>query len=241
MSQPYFQTIAVTAAASLLLVFTACLGSVNHKPGETRTESKSVELPKAEIVHAEISMAAGDLKLRGGATKLLDGDFRSNVDSWRPEVKYEESGLRGQLTVRQHEGGRMGGDTVNEWTIRLNDKTPLDLEVKVGAGEAHLDLGGLTLRTVNVKMGAGESEILLGPEPKRGYDLNVRGGVGEATIRIPKNVGVIAHAAGGLGGIDVKNMTKDGDSYINEAYGKAKVTVRVDVKGGVGQINLLSE
>ncbi len=31
---------------------------------------------------------------------------------------------------------------------------------------------------------------------------------------------------------------KDGDAYVNDAYGKSAVTIRVDVQCGIGQVNL---
>ena len=235
-----FRAVAVVAAAPFLFLPAGCVGLINSPVGETRTESQSIELPKAEIVHAELKMAAGELRLRGGAAKLMEGEFRYNVDKWKPEVRYEQTGFRGQLTVTQSGSGTTG-NVVNEWTIGLNNGIPIDLDTTLGAGEAHLDLGGLTLRSVNVKMGAGQSEISFSSDPKHSFDLNVRGGVGEATVRIPKNVGVIAKAKGGIGEISVRGLTKDGDSYVNEAYGKAKVAIHVDVQGGVGQINLYSE
>ncbi len=230
----------MAAIASLALTLTGCIVSTTPT-GETRTESHSIDLPKAEIVHAEIKMSAGDLKLRSGATKLMDGEFRYNVDAWKPQVKYEQTGFRGQLTVEQ--GGTAGttGQVVNEWSIRLNDGIPIDLEAKLGAGEARLDLGGLTLRSANIKMGAGTSEVSFSSEPKHSFDLTVRGGVGEATIRIPRSVGVIAKAKGGIGEINVRGLTKQDGSYVNEAYGKSKTVVNVDVQGGIGQINLYSE
>jgi hypothetical protein len=65
--------------------------------------------------------------------------------------------------------------------------------------------------------------------------------VGEANIRLPKNVGVIVHASGGLGTIDAHGLKHDGDEYTNELYGKSPVTIRLKVEGGVGRIVLTQE
>jgi hypothetical protein len=43
---------------------------------------------------------------------------------------------------------------------------------------------------------------------------------------------------GGLGKINAKGLNRAGDSYVNDAYGDSDVTLKVDVEGGVGQINL---
>ena len=67
---------------------------------------------------------------------------------------------------------------------------------------------------------------------------SIQGGVGRATVRLPSDVGVRASAEGGIGAIHVHGMKKDGDDYVNDAYGKSPVTVKVKVEGGVGEINL---
>ena len=62
--------------------------------------------------------------------------------------------------------------------------------------------------------------------------------MGKATVRLPSDVGVRASAHGGIGAINVHGLKKDGDDYVNEAYGKSPITVTVHVAGGVGEINL---
>ena len=37
---------------------------------------------------------------------------------------------------------------------------------------------------------------------------------------------------------NAKGLKKVGDSYVNDAYGESDVTLDVDVRGGVGEINL---
>jgi hypothetical protein len=43
---------------------------------------------------------------------------------------------------------------------------------------------------------------------------------------------------GGLGSVDAPDFKKDGDEYVNDAYGKSKVTVEVHVTGGIGEVYL---
>jgi hypothetical protein len=49
---------------------------------------------------------------------------------------------------------------------------------------------------------------------------------------------VRASAHGGIGAIHVHGLKKEGDAYVNEAYGKSPITVKVEVAGGIGEINL---
>src|SRR5262249_14954995 len=118
---------------------------------------------------------------------------------------------------------------------------PLDFRVEFGAGEGHLNLGSLTLRTVEIEMGAGALNVDLRGHPASDYSVRVRGGVGECTVYLPKGVGIAATASGGLGEIAVTGLRKSGDRYVNDAYDRAAVRIRLDVHGGVGSIKLIAD
>ena len=45
-------------------------------------------------------------------------------------------------------------------------------------------------------------------------------------------------AEGGLGQINAEGFWREGQAYVNDAYGDSDVTLHVDVRGGVGHINL---
>jgi hypothetical protein len=57
-------------------------------------------------------------------------------------------------------------------------------------------------------------------------------------VRLPRDVGVEVHAKGGIGEVRPGELKKEGDAYVNDAYGKSPVTLRVNVEGGIGEINL---
>jgi hypothetical protein len=213
-----------------------------ERPGELVDETESVERGKAEIVHVELSMGAGQLVVEGGTEKLMEGEFRYNIPSWKPEVHYEEDALRGRLSVKQGAGSASMGKATNEWHVWLSDKTPLDLEVKCGAGESRLDLRGMNLRSVEVKMGAGRVELDLRSEHPREFEVEVEGGVGEALIRVPKDWPVEARARGGLGNVDIRGLNREDDGvWVSPARGAGKPALRLNVRGGIGEIKIYAE
>ena len=114
-------------------------------------------------------------------------------------------------------------------------------EAKFGAGEADLNLGSLSLRSLDVEMGVGELKLDLRGNPKRSYDVRIRGGVGEATVRLPKDVGIEADAQGGIGGINATGLRKENGRYVNDAYDSAKTKIHLNIRGGIGNINLIAE
>jgi len=210
--------------------------------GPVQTESRAVELGGAESARVEVRMGAGDLNIAGGAQKLMEAEFRYDRPSWKPDVRYDVSGLKGVLTIQQPQGHSFNtGNAKNEWNLKLNNDARIDMTVALGAGEGHLDLGTLALKGLDIEMGAGELRVDLRGSPRRSYDVRIRGGVGDANIYLPNKAGIIADVKGGLGAISAHGMEQRGDSYVNSAYQKSEITIHLDVKGGIGSINLYAE
>ena len=205
--------------------------------GETRRETITLDLDKATTVHARLSMGAGELRVKSGTQKLLDGTFVYNVPDWKPVIDYRPDG---QLNITQpSHGGNAFGNTVYEWDLALNGDVPLDITASLGAGEANLELGRMNLGSVDVNIGAGEVTVDLRGEPKRGYSVQIRGGVGETTVYLPKDVAISATATKGIGDINVDGLERRDGVWVNPDRVSAPVTVRLDVKGGIGEIKLV--
>jgi hypothetical protein len=215
-------------------------GGTKQQVGKMQHVSKSVDPKDAQSARAQLKMGAGELNITGGADQLMEGEFSYNVKAWKPEVSYNVSDKKGELVVRQGsaEGGGLSGGARNEWDISMNDEVPTDLVVRLGAGESNLDLDSLTLTGLDLRMGAGKTTVDLSGDYAKGFDAIIEGGVGEATILLPSEIGVKAKAEGGLGGINAKGLKKVDGAYVNDAYGESDTNLSIDVKGGVGEINL---
>jgi hypothetical protein len=207
-------------------------------PGEVRKESKAVALGAAHTVKVSLNMKAGELKVGGGASGLMEADFTYNVPEWKPEVNYEVSGDVGNLELEQPGSASSTGNTRNEWDLRLSNKTPIEMTVNMGAGRATLTLGGMALSRLELNMGAGETTVDLTGNWKKDLSAQIHGGVGRATVRLPREAGVYVVAQGGLGSINASGFQRQGDAYVNDQYGKSPITLRIEVEGGVGEINL---
>jgi hypothetical protein len=205
-----------------------------------RTEKRSVDRGQVEAVRAVINMGAGELRVKGGAAKLLEAEFRS---AYPPEVTYDAKGSRGLLEIRspKKQGwSSHGGD--NTWTLNFDSQTPLDMEVHLGAGETQLDLSGVALRSLEVHMGVGELKLNLDGDYKRDVDVEVHGGVGRAEIRLPRKMGAQVDAKGGLGSLNTRGLKKEeGGRYVNAAYENSTKQVRCKVRGGIGEVELIGD
>jgi hypothetical protein len=227
--------IALVLLAALLL---AGCGS-GARVGALQSVSQSVELGDAKSVRVEINVGAGDLKVTGGAEKLLQADFSYNVAKLKPEVGYTD----GTLVVRQPDGGGLPvlrdiTDYRNEWSLRLYDQVPMDLRVNMGAGASDLQLAGLSLTGLNVKLGAGKSTIDLNGDWVRDLEVTINAGAADVSVRLPRDIGVRVEVDGGAARIEAPGLRQDGHVYTNAADGVSDVTLHVDIKAGIGRINL---
>ena len=209
---------------------------------EMQHSTRIVDLQNAKTARARLEMGAGQLTIMSGTNGFLDANFDYSSDYDAPHVDYNVSGGEGDLKVSQESHGPHFGRSRNDWTLRFNNDVPLELRVDMGAGQGNLHLREIPLTRLDLHLGAGQVDVDLTGDRKADLTADIQGGVGEANIRLPRNVGVIAHASGGIGSIDAHGgLHKDGDSYTNDAYGKSRITIRLKVSGGIGQINLTQE
>ena len=234
------RSVVLFVAAVAAAFFLGASGPQRVEVGELQTESRSVDPENADSVRANLRIGLGELNLTGGADSLMEADFAYNVAAWQPGVSYEMVGDTGELSVQQQGLGEglPGPDARNEWDLRFNDAMPMDLRVQMGGGVSDLDLDSLTLTGLNLDVGAGATTVDLTGDWERDLSAVVRGGAGELTMLLPSQIGVRVNAETGLGRINADGLRKQGNAYVNDAYGDSEVSLEVRASGGVGQINL---
>ncbi len=231
--------LAAGPVAGVVLFAAACeMPSLGTR--EVQTVTREVELDGAESVDVELRMSAGELTVRGGAAKLVEAGFRFNVPEWEPVVDYR-AGERASLRIAQPDRSISLGRTENTWELRLNDTIPLSLELHLGAGRATLDLRTLPLSDLVIHQGVGELDLDLRGTPRGSYAVRVNGGVGSARIRVPPSVGIVATATGGIGSSEVRGLERRGDTWHNPGHEDDAVQIRLDVKGGIGEIEISAD
>ena len=230
----------VIAALTGLLGFggSAC---VLVEAGPLEHEEATIDLDHARRTRVTLQMGVGELDVRGGSAKLVQAKFAYNVNHWKPNVRYTVAGSQGELEIRQTSDRGAFGNAENRWDVALNDAHPIDLVTHFGVGRATLSLGTMNLIGVRLHVGVGEVEVDLRGTPKESYRVDINGGVGAATIHVPSHVNIDARARGGIGGIDVRGLTLESSGrWVNRAAPADAPTIRLDIKGGVGEIRIVA-
>jgi len=205
-------------------------------------QSRTVERQGAKSVHAAIEMGAGELSVSGGSSNLLDANFDYRGSSATPNVDYHVDDGKGDLLISEGDSdNHIHTTSDNNWTLRLARDLPMDLKVDMGAGEGRLQFRDMDLTSLEINMGAGSVDVDLTGDRKQDLRADIQGGVGRAEIRLPKKVGVVVNASGGIGTVVAHGLKHEGGEYTNEAYGKSPITIHLNVQGGVGLIDLVGE
>jgi hypothetical protein len=232
----------VCAGLALWFSLIACGLTNTTRVSELKTETQSVHLGSASAARVQIEFPAGELKVEGGATSLMDASFRYNVSDWQPQVKYTENGAQGELLVSQQGDDQLpiGGGLVNEWTIQLANDVPVDLTILTGAGNAELNLGALDLASLNIQTGAGVTKVNLDGTWQHDLDVSIEGGVGELTVNLPAEMGVRVDMETALVSVTANGLIKEKDGYVNKAFGTAPYTLNLKLQAGVGSVVLVA-
>jgi hypothetical protein len=225
--------------AVLFLLSTGCI-SIGRDAGPTSTSNEEIDAGSAEVVRADIHMGSGDLHLTGGAPKLLSGSFRYSDTVGRPIVHYDVTSSRGHLTVDSPNSSSIR-NKVNDWTLHMGSRVPLDMNVNLGGGDADLDLSTLPLQSLEVHLGVGDLKLNVAGKYPKDVTMQVNGGTGDLRVRLPKDMGVVVNASIGVGDVSANGLTKRDGKYYNAAYAEGKPAIRMDVRGTVGDIHLSTE
>ena len=221
---------------AVLIVATGCV--YGGSAGPMAREHHAIERGEATRARVEVDMSAGDLTIKSGTAQLFEGDFEFNLPALKPAVAYAVDGTTGVLKVSQ---GAASGNYENNWQLNLDEMTPVELHINLGAGDAHLNLGGLNLASIAVRLGAGDLVMDLRGKPASSYPVSVNAGAGDTSIQLPAAVGVSARTFGLIGDATVNGLEKRDGRWINPRAAASPVTIDLRIQHAIGDLKLTAE
>jgi hypothetical protein len=103
-----------------------------------------------------------------------------------------------------------------------------------------LDLRQAPLRSLQMDLGVGEVNADLRVALDHDVEARINGGIGRAEVLVPAE-GVEASAAGAIGQIRVLGLEKQDGRWRSGQAGKTPGRLRLEVKGGIGEIVIRAE
>jgi hypothetical protein len=150
----------ILAILVLSLASMACGFSIDlpdrPQAGPDVKESITVADPKSDETRVSISFGAGELTLSPGAKNLVDGTIVYNVEDLQPEIIEDGSNI--EIKQGNFKSLPPFNDMKNEWDLKLGS-APMDLVISAGAYDGTIELGGLSLRSLEVNDGASNVDL----------------------------------------------------------------------------------
>lgn len=225
MNVKVLSAILVLSIASLACGFSIDLPNL-PKAGPEVEESISVTDPKSDETRLSISFGAGELKLSSGARNLVDGTAIYNVDDFKPEIV--ENGNRIEIKQGNLDSIPPLEDLRNEWDLKLGS-APMDLVVSAGAYEGTLDLGGLSLKSLEINDGASNVDLSFSePNPVEMSIMRYATGASDVTLT-------------GLANANFSTLTFSGGAgnYTLDFSGELQRDAVVTIDSGFGNVTLI--
>lgn len=148
-------TILILSLASVACGFSVSLPDM-PEAGPQVTESITVTAPEEKEAHLSLSFGAGKLTVSPGAKSLVDGTIVYNVEDLKPEII--ENGNEIELRQGDFKNLPPFQDMKNEWDLKLGSM-PMDLVISAGAYDGTIELGGLSLKSLEVNDGASNVDL----------------------------------------------------------------------------------
>jgi hypothetical protein len=228
----------ILAILVLSLASMACGFSIDlpkqSKAGPEVKDSITVAYPKPAMNGDEVtnetrlslSFGAGKLTLSPGAKSLVDGTAVYNVKELQPKVVREGNNIE----IKQGDFKSLPPfkDLKNEWDLKLGG-APMDLVIAAGAYDGTLELGGLSLKSLEVKDGASRVDLSFS-EPNPIEMSILRYSTGASDVRLTS-----------LANANFSTLTFSGGAgnYTLDFSGELQQDAVVTIDSGFGNVSLL--
>ncbi|MDB4949295.1 MAG: hypothetical protein JWM27_1944 [Gemmatimonadetes bacterium] len=131
-----------------------------HSQTTWRTVSSARQRSGERSLNVKVEYGAGRLRVEPSAADLLYRfEMQYEADRVRPVTEYDRATGSLRLAMQEREGRSSSRMRGGHATVNLNADVPVDLNLEFGAGEADLDLGGLSLRRLRLATGASDTRV----------------------------------------------------------------------------------
>lgn len=196
-----------------------------------RTITSARQLWDQEPLDVEITYGVGELTIgRAEPSMMYEMELRYDSDSMEPRISFDDDSNQLRLgiqSIRTENGRRRNDRERSTARIELSPTVPMDLRLEFGAGEAEINLGGMSLRNVSVATGASDTEIEFdAPNRVQAETLKIQAGAADLHVI-------------GIGNLRANRVEFEGGVGATTLdFSGAAGTMNASVQMGVGSVTL---
>jgi hypothetical protein len=223
---------AATLATATLAAALLALSPLAAQGQDWRTTTIMRQATNEQSLEVEVGYGAGRLSVEPAEGRMLyQATMRYDARGFSPVSDYSNGRLRlgvdGHDSMHLHdhedgEGGRM--------TLRLGRGVPLDLDFEFGAAQAEIELGGLSVRSLDISTGASQTRLgFASANPIVLSRLNIDVGAAEFTARGLGNANAREiDLSFGVADVELEfDGEWRGDTHLEAEFGLGSLTLRV--------------
>lgn len=207
-------------------VLATVAGASSLQAQDWRTITSFRQFKNEEALHVDVEYGAGRLTVApGDANALYKATLRYDADAFRPVTQYENGRLRVGIDGGSIKGRNMKSARLD---LALSKRTPINLEMKFGAVQADVELGGLRIQEARIATGASETNL-------RVSSVNT-----EKCGLMKLEVGAAEFSASGLGNLNCERVEVAGGvgDVTLDFNGAWNVDADIDIDMGLGSLTL---
>jgi hypothetical protein len=193
-----------------------------------RTITTQRQLARETELDVEVQYGAGKLSIQPGAPgALYKAMLKYDAEMVRPVTEYHDGSLKIGIDDFRHVRGRHNSN-MGRLEVALSPQVPLNLELKFGAVEADIELGGLYLRNAEISTGASQTRLRFS-RPNLTRCDNLKFAVGAAEFK-----------AYGLGNTNTETLEVNGGvgDIMLDFAGEWKSDLNANINMGLGSLTL---
>lgn len=135
---------------------------------------------------------------------------------------------------------KMGAGNFDVRFDEPNEVRMSDFSLDTGAAKLEVwGIGNAGPEQVTVNGGVGNITLDFTGRWPHSANMEITTGVGSVTLRLPDDVGARVETEGGLTHVESDGFLRQGDVYVNDAFGEAEVELRIQVTTGIGNLRLI--
>jgi len=200
---------------------------------DTTIEEITIPYPEQSPARLEINVSApGNISISAGETEdFVTGTIDCNKKDWKPEIWQKDDSVRiMQAPGVEKIAALFSIDARNKWNLKIGNKKPFSLEVKIGICQGEWNLGGLPVTALKMQTGVGKNTIMFDkPNPEVLETCQFDAGAGDIEVRDLLNANFKKLVL--KGGVGSMRMNFSGEKLLRNA--------QVIVTGGVGHFGIM--
>lgn len=215
-----------TLAGSVFVLIAAAASPAAAQDWRTVTSLR--QFNGEDALRVVVEYGAGTLSINpASGNTLYRASLRYDANSFKPVARYANGVLRlgvdgGSVKGRNLKSGRLD--------ITLGQQVPLALDLKFGAAQANVELGGLRVSELKISTGASETKLNVGQlNPVNCSEMKLEVGAAAFTATRLGNLNCSrVDVSGGIGDVTLDfNGAWNVDSYVDIDMGLGSLTLRV--------------